>query len=213
VTSATNCNTQSCLHDIGANAPERREVAPQPPRQRARKSGRVNARTERHVRAPPMICPESGTPVACQIRLGVLGVADRAGGANAPITLPVLACLIIFDCLRRLVTPGGPWPVTPWNYVSMGFDLLSLVVLVALWRTYPTATPRGASARPLGRLAVWAWSRRGNHPAAVALHQRPCLVDRTPQRRRLLDASLSSPGAPPLPFRRSFVYCAAQSIG
>jgi hypothetical protein len=72
---------------------------------------------------------------------GILGMAESAGGAKAPITLPVIACLLIVDCLWRLVTPGGPWPVTPWHYVSMGVDLLLLIGLITLWRSYPAPTP------------------------------------------------------------------------
>jgi hypothetical protein len=117
-----------------------------------------------------MICPEINVPIAYEFAWGLLGMAESAGGAKAPITLPVIACLLIADCLWRLVTPGGPWPVTPWNYVSMGVDLLLLIGLVALWRSYP-AHSRSASACPLGRLAVWAWGRSRNHHAAAALHQ------------------------------------------
>ena len=75
-------------------------------------------------------------------RLGrLLAMAETAGGAKAPITLPVIACLLIADCIWRLLTPGGPWPVSPWNYVNMGVDLLLTLGLVSLWRSYPTAAP------------------------------------------------------------------------
>jgi hypothetical protein len=67
-------------------------------------------------------------------------MADAADRAKAPITLPVIACLLIADCVWRLVTPGGPWPVSPWHYVNMGVDLLLLVALIALWRSYPAPT-------------------------------------------------------------------------
>lgn len=72
-------------------------------------------------------------------------MAETAGAAKAPITLPAIACLLIADCVWRLVTPGGPWPVSPWHYLSMGVDLLLLVGLVALWRTYPAPTPNAPS--------------------------------------------------------------------
>jgi hypothetical protein len=54
-------------------------------------------------------------------------MAESAGGAKAPITFPVIACLLIVDCLWRLVAPGGLWPVSPWHYLSMGVDLLLLI--------------------------------------------------------------------------------------
>ena len=72
-------------------------------------------------------------------------MAETAGAAKAPITLPAIACLLIADCVWRLVTPGGPWPVSPWHYLSMGVDLPLLVGLVALWRTYPAPTPNAPS--------------------------------------------------------------------
>ncbi len=59
-------------------------------------------------------------------------MAEAARRARAPITLPVIACLLIVDCLWRVLTPGGPWPVAPWNYVSMGVDILLLIGRVAL---------------------------------------------------------------------------------
>ena len=83
---------------------------------------------------------------------GALGMADSASGAKAPITLPAIACLLIVDCVWRLVTPGGPWPVSPWHYLSMGVDLLLIVGLVALWRSYPAPTP---DAPPYVRWGGW----------------------------------------------------------
>jgi hypothetical protein len=103
-------------------------------------------------------------------------MAEAALGARAPITLPVIACLLIVDCLWRLLTPGGPWPVTPWNYVSMAVDLLLLIGLVALWRNYPLQLPTRLRLSA-GAACCWAWGRSGNHHAALALHQRPCLVE------------------------------------
>ncbi|HEY5203524.1 MAG TPA: hypothetical protein VIJ63_02840 [Roseiarcus sp.] len=42
--------------------------------------------------------------------LRALGMAESADGAKAaPIAFPVIACLLIADCLWRLVTPGRPW--------------------------------------------------------------------------------------------------------
>ena len=78
-----------------------------------------------------------------------------------------------------------------------------------------SANARRASPCPLGRLAVWARGRSGNPHAAPALHQRTCLVDRPPQRGRFLDpvAVFARGAAPSLPFRLTFVYCAAQSVG
>ena len=99
-----------------------------------------------------MICPEINGPIPYRIRLGAFGVAESAGGAKAPITSRVIACLLIVNCLWRLVAPGGPWPVTPWNYVSMGVDLLLLIGLVALWRSYPAPTP---DAPPHVRWGSW----------------------------------------------------------
>jgi hypothetical protein len=84
--------------------------------------------------------------------LGAFGMAESAGGAKAPITFPVIACLLIVDCLWRLVAPGGPWPVSPWHYLSMGVDLLLLIGLVALWRSYPAPTP---DAPPYIRWGGW----------------------------------------------------------
>jgi hypothetical protein len=75
------------------------------------------------------------------------------------------------------------------------------------------AHSRRASVCPLGRLDLWAWRRRGNHHAALALHQRSCLVDWAPQRRRALGVAVVRRRPIALPFRRSFVYCAAQSAG
>jgi hypothetical protein len=92
-----------------------------------------------------------------EFALGLFGngrVCWRREGAD---NLAVIACLLIVDCLWRLVTPGGPWPVTPWNYVSMGVDLLFLIGLVALWRNYPAPTP---DAPPHVRWGGWLFGLR-----------------------------------------------------
>ena len=132
------CNIHKCLSRTGRVGPS------DPPR--------TLSPIERRVCVSPMICPEINGPIAYRIRLGAFGVAESAGGAKAPITSRVIACLLIVNCLWRLVAPGGPWPVTPWNYVSMGVDLLLLIGLVALWRSYPAPTP---DAPPHVRWGSW----------------------------------------------------------
>ena len=54
-----------------------------------------------------------------------------------------ISVYLILECLWRLFTRGGPWPVRPWPYISMGFDLLMLVALIVLWRSL---SPRGLAA-------------------------------------------------------------------
>ena len=122
-------------------------------------------------------------------------MAVSAGGAKAPIASPAIACLLIADCVWRLVTPGGPWPVSPWHYISMRVALLLLIGLVALGRTYPGPAPDAPTYVRWGGWLFGLGVAAGIHYAAAALHQRPCLVDRAPQRRRLLASFPSPPDA------------------
>ena len=78
---------------------------------------------------------------------------------------------------------------------------IDLLLLVG-WSRSGGATPRRSrrgSPCPLARLAVWAWAAAGLIMLLFALHQRPCLVDRASQRRRLLG-------------RRHRTRCAAPSL-
>ena len=140
-------------------------------------------------------------------------MAEPAGGAKAPITLPAIAYLLIADCLWRLVTPGGPWPVTPWNHVSMGVDLLLLIGLIALWQSYPAPTP---DAPPFVRWGGWLFGLGSQRESScccaspATMLGGPATSEAAGSR---LAAVVAGRVAPPLPFRRPFVYCAAQSIG
>jgi hypothetical protein len=138
-------------------------------------------------------------------------MAEFASGAKASITLPVIACLLIVDCLWRLVTPGEPWPVTPWNYVSMGVDLLLLIGLVALWRSYPAPTP---DAPPHVRWGGWLFGLGSQQESSCCCCASPANMPGGPATSEAAASRLvAGRAAPPLPFRRRFVYCAAQSIG
>ena len=64
-------------------------------------------------------------------------MADAARAGRAPIGFAVIACYLIVDCLWRLATPGGPWPVSPWPQISMTLDAVLLVALVWLWTYQP----------------------------------------------------------------------------
>ena len=80
-------------------------------------------------------------------------MAEAYVGAKAPIAFPLIVCLLIADCLWRLVTPAGPSPVSPWHYVNMSVDLLLVLGLVSLWRSYPApATGAPPLVRCGGRL-------------------------------------------------------------
>jgi hypothetical protein len=132
-------------------------------------------------------------------------MAKSAGGAKAPITLPVIACLLIVDCLWRLVAPGGLAGHALELCLHGRRSALAHRADRALAKL-SCAHSRRASLCPLRCLAVWAWGRSRNHHAAAALHQRTCLVDRPPQRRRILG---SSPDALRRPFPFAGLSCIA----
>jgi hypothetical protein len=121
---------------------------------------------------------------------------------------------MIVDCLWRLFARGGPWPVTPWQYVSMGIDVLLLVGLVALWRRYSAPTP---DAPPYVR---WSGSLFGLGAAAGVImlllrftSDHAWWTGRLEAAASRLVAVVPGSAVRPLPFCRPFVYCAAQSVG
>ena len=64
-------------------------------------------------------------------------MAEVARAKRAPTAGLIVAAFLILDCLWRLFTRGGPWPVPPWHYISMLFDLILLGSVVAALMTRP----------------------------------------------------------------------------
>jgi hypothetical protein len=55
----------------------------------------------------------------------------RQGGSSWTIFV-VIAVYLMARFLWRIVADGGSWPLPPWHYVSMGTDIVLMIVLVAL---------------------------------------------------------------------------------
>lgn len=60
--------------------------------------------------------------------------------AKGPILFAVICAYLILKCLWRLIVPGGSYSMPPWPLISMGFDLLLLVLLFVLRPQVPAAT-------------------------------------------------------------------------
>ncbi len=186
------CNIHKCLSRTGRVGPS------DPPR--------TLPPIERRVHVSPMICPEINGPVAYRIRLGAFRngqVCWRREGADnfARACLPAHRRLPVAACCA--------WGTLAGHALELCLDGRRSALAHRAGRALAElscAHSRRASPCPLGRLAVWAWGRSRNHHAAAALHQRTCLVDRPPQRRRVLG---SSPDALRRPFPFADLSCIA----
>ncbi len=69
-------------------------------------------------------------------------------GKTWPVFL-LLCAYLILQCLWRLFTPGGSWPMPPWHYVSMASDVLIWAVMIGL---KSQITPQIAGDRSRARL-------------------------------------------------------------
>jgi hypothetical protein len=143
----------------------------------------------------PRICTEIDGPLACQIRLGAFrngrGCSRREGADNfAGDRLPAH---------RRLpLAPCHAWGALAGHAMELCLDGRRSALARRAGRALAKlsrADARRASPCSLGRLAVWAGGCSGCHHAGASIHQRTCLVDRPPQRRRVLGSPPSSPKA------------------
>ena len=82
--------------------------------------------------------------------MGLAPMSELASpGKTWPVFLLICAYLIL-QCLWRLFTPGGSWPMPPWHYVSMASDVLLWAVMIGL---KSQLTPLIAYDRSRARLA------------------------------------------------------------
>lgn len=72
---------------------------------------------------------------------------ETNSGSSRNWTFFLLVCVgVIGQLLWRVLTRAGEWPLPPYHYISMGFDLLLIIAAVGLFaslaRTLPDADPK-----------------------------------------------------------------------